>query len=176
MHRYHVFAAALSVACLSESFAGGFQLSQQSPISTGRALGGVGVAGDDLADIFFNPAGATLYSSEAQVGGVYLVTDNRFDDEGSFVTVGGMPSPATGPSDSIDETALTPSFYYVFPRQGAFSFGIAVAPTFGLGIDYDRNWVGRYHGVESDLRVIDVNPVVAYQVSPHLSLGAGLVD
>ncbi|MFM2129098.1 MAG: hypothetical protein RL477_644, partial [Pseudomonadota bacterium] len=35
-------------------------------------------------------------------------------------------------------------------------------------------WVGRYHAIKSDIRTIDFNPVVAYRVSPDLSVGGGM--
>ncbi|MCH7882338.1 MAG: outer membrane protein transport protein, partial [Proteobacteria bacterium] len=38
----------------------------------------------------------------------------------------------------------------------------------------DANWVGRYHAVETDLKTINFNPSIAYQVNDQLSVGGGL--
>ena len=45
---------------------------------------------------------------------------------------------------------------------------------FGLATKYDKDWVGRYHAVESDVMTININPAIAIKVTDKLSLGLGV--
>lgn len=51
--------------------------------------------------------------------------------------------------------------------------GIGVNAPFGLATKYDRDWVGRYHAVESDMLSVNINPSVAYEINDNLSIGGG---
>lgn len=44
---------------------------------------------------------------------------------------------------------------------------------FGLKTQYDRDWVGRYQAIKSDIETININPNVAYRLLDWLSVGAG---
>ncbi|NCD22162.1 MAG: transporter, partial [Spartobacteria bacterium] len=45
---------------------------------------------------------------------------------------------------------------------------------YGLGVEYDDDWMGRYNVQEATIQSIDVNPSVAFKVLDSLSLAAGL--
>ena len=53
-------------------------------------------------------------------------------------------------------------------------FGLGVNSPFGLATEYEDNWVGRYHGVLSDLKTVNVNPSLAYRLNDRVSIGGGL--
>jgi len=53
-------------------------------------------------------------------------------------------------------------------------FGLGVNAPFGLATKYNDDWVGRYHGVVSDLQSININPSIGYQYSDKVSIGAGV--
>ncbi|MCF6179815.1 MAG: outer membrane protein transport protein, partial [Geopsychrobacter sp.] len=69
---------------------------------------------------------------------------------------------------------VVPNLYYVNNPGNGWAFGLGVNAPFGLATDYGKTWLGRYHAVESDVRTININPSVAYQVTEKLSLGAGV--
>ena len=46
---------------------------------------------------------------------------------------------------------------------------------FGLGLEYENDWVGRYYVREVKLQALGIQPALAYQVTDWLSLGAGVV-
>ena len=52
--------------------------------------------------------------------------------------------------------------------------GLGVIHPFGLGIEYDRAWFGRYDSVKSDLLTVNFGPAVSVQVTDWLSLGGGI--
>jgi len=43
-----------------------------------------------------------------------------------------------------------------------------------IGSQYNKDWVGRYHGVLSDLKVVNINPSLAYRINDRVSIGGGL--
>ncbi len=52
--------------------------------------------------------------------------------------------------------------------------GMGVFSRYGLGIDYEDNWAGRYNCQEATIQSLDVNPSIAVKVLDNLSLAAGL--
>ena len=52
--------------------------------------------------------------------------------------------------------------------------GMGVFSRYGLGIDYEDNWAGRYNCQEATIQSLDINPSVAFKVMDNLSLAAGL--
>ena len=72
---------------------------------------------------------------------------------------------------SITQTYLTAKLLKS-PTYGDFSVGIAATVPFGLIVDYDKNWVGRYDSQDSELRTADYDFSAAYRWK-FLSVGAG---
>ncbi len=52
--------------------------------------------------------------------------------------------------------------------------GFALSVPFGLATEYDEDWLGRYYGVESHVEVIDLNPVMSYDLTPELTIAGGV--
>ena len=53
-------------------------------------------------------------------------------------------------------------------------FGFGIFGNFGLSLQYEDDWVGRYYVQEATLQSLTFMPSVAYRVSPKISVGAGL--
>jgi long-chain fatty acid transport protein len=53
--------------------------------------------------------------------------------------------------------------------------GVSTVGYFGLGLDYENDWVGRYYVQKVKLQALGVQPALAFQVTDWLSLGAGVV-
>ena len=51
---------------------------------------------------------------------------------------------------------------------------LGVTAPFGQTTRYDGDWIGRYHARRSELSTINLNPTVAWRLSPSLSIGAGV--
>ena len=43
---------------------------------------------------------------------------------------------------------------------------------FGLGVDYDDDWAGRYYTTETELLTFGINPSMAYRINDLLSVAA----
>ena len=104
----------------------------------------------------------------------YIHPTADFSNRGSSssTTLGGAP--LNGSEDDGGRDAYVPNLYYVQSINSETRFGLGINTPFGLATQYDDNWVGRYHAVESDVLTININPSISYQVNDALSLGAGV--
>ena len=50
----------------------------------------------------------------------------------------------------------------------------AFIPTFGLRLEYDASWVGRYQSLETDLATYNINPAISWKINEKLSVGGGI--
>ncbi len=170
------FASAFSISAVN---AAGFQISEQSVSGLGRAFAGAGVAGDDASDMFYNPGGMMiLEDSQFQAGATILDISGKFTNEGStqrlFTGAGFATVPSQGGNSDGGDTAIVPHMYYSSPMKGNMKFGLSISAPFGLKTEYDRNWVGRYHALTSELKTVDINPSVAWKINDSFSAGIGL--
>src|SRR3989441_12545943 len=60
----------------------------------------------------------------------------------------------------------------LFPYTTLFRSGVYTP--FGIVVDWPDNWQGRFNTTDARLRVTVYNPTVAYQVTPELSVAAGI--
>jgi long-chain fatty acid transport protein len=67
-----------------------------------------------------------------------------------------------------------PNFYFAMPIAPQWAAGIGVNGPFGLTTEYDDGWIGRFHGLKSELLTINVNPAVSWQPLENLAIGVGL--
>ncbi|MCW1777736.1 outer membrane protein transport protein [Pantoea ananatis] len=59
-------------------------------------------------------------------------------------------------------------------RNNNMHFGTSLTVPFGFKTEYDRDWVGRYNGVKTELQAIDLNFAFSYDVNPYVSFGASV--
>jgi long-chain fatty acid transport protein len=85
-----------------------------------------------------------------------------------------VPGSLSGSDDSTDVIGWVPNLYYVLPFKDRYRFGVGINVPFGLETDYQDDWVGRYHALNSHVKTININPALAWRASDSLSLGFGL--
>ncbi|OQW67511.1 MAG: aromatic hydrocarbon degradation protein [Proteobacteria bacterium ST_bin12] len=154
------------------SHAAGFALSEQSGSGLGNAFAGAAASAEDASTIFFNPAGMTYIDGTQVVGTLHLIKPNaEFNNQGS---VAGTARPLGSESDDAGSLAFVPNFYFMTPLTETVKFGVGVNAPFGLKTEYDRDWIGRFQGIKSDLKTVNINPSLAFKVNDQLSLGFGL--
>lgn len=151
----------------------GFAIIEQSASGMGTAFAGSGSSALDASTVYFNPAGMTRLGegNHYVLAGHAIMPSAEFDNRGSHAMLGG---PLTGPDDDGGETAFVPNAYLVTSIDPDWSFGIGLNAPFELATEYDRDWAGRYHAVESSVMSFNINPSLAVQATDKLSLGFGL--
>ena len=60
------------------------------------------------------------------------------------------------------------------PFNDKINFGLSVATPFGLKTDYQQDWIGRFQGITSDIKTLNINPSASYQINDQWSVGAGV--
>lgn len=150
-----------------------FQLAENSPAGLGNAFAGGAAVAEDASTVWFNPAGLTRLPGQQLVVGGYVILPSTDFDKTSATSVLGAPL-SGGDGGNAGESALLPNFYYAHAYSDRLRFGLGVNVPFGLATDYDDDWVGRYHADRSEIKTININPVLAYKVSEQLSFGAGI--
>ena len=158
---------------VSWAWGGGFQIPTYCVKCQGNRNAGAAASAETASILFFNPAGLTRLSERhAELGLHFAQINTDFRDDGSSNPFGG---PAQGLLNADgDSSVLIANLYLSQPGPGDWSFGLGVHSPYGLNTDYPRSWVGRYHGVYSEVVNVDINPALAYRVNPRLSVGAGL--
>ena len=154
------------------SQAAGFALSEQSGSGMGNAYAGAAAVAEDASTIFFNPAGMTYIEGRQLVGALHAIrTSGDFNNQGS-APAGVRPLGDEG--GDFGSLAFLPNFYYKQDLTEQLKFGIGVGTPFGLKTEYDRNWLGRFQAVKSELKTVNINPSLAWKVNDQWSLGFGI--
>ena len=155
--------------------AGGFGLIENSASGQGNAYAGAAAHVTDASTIFFNPAGMMqLEGDSISIAGHFIMPDASFTNNGSVHGTPGVGGPLTTADDDGGVNAFVPNFYWVKTIDEQMKFGLGVQTTFGLATEYKKGWTGQYHAVETDLKTVNLNPSIAYQVNDKLSVGGGL--
>lgn len=165
----------ISTVLHTNANASGFALIEQSASGMGNAFAGGAASAEDATTVFFNPAGMARLKNPQAVAALHFIHPvAKFKNNGSSqpAILGG--GDLTGKNDDGARNAVVPNFYYVHPVNQQWTLGVGVNVPFGLTSNYDDNWVGRYHAVESDFLTININPSVSFKVNDKLSLGFGL--
>ena len=156
----------------SSALASGFAIIEQSVSGLGTAYSGGAAAAVDGSTIFFNPAGMTLLEGQQVMAGVHVIVPSaKFTNQGTTNALGQPISGGNGSDGGVVKPV--PNLYYTANLGNGWAVGLGLHAPFGLATEYDKDWVGRYHGVKSSVETININPSVAYRVNEHLSLGAG---
>ncbi|MBK8176707.1 MAG: outer membrane protein transport protein [Rhodospirillales bacterium] len=162
----------------SPSAASAFYVRDQSASSLANAHAGATADAEDLTYMFFNGAAlAGVPSSGVAMLGTFTHAHARFDDGRASNALG---SPIGGGNSDGGGNTLVPALYGAWKLDETFTqladvvLGLAINAPFGFETEYDEDWIGRYHAVQSRLRTIDFNPVIAYRPIDGLSIAAGL--
>ncbi|WGZ94272.1 MAG: OmpP1/FadL family transporter [Candidatus Thiothrix putei] len=178
-----VLATVVSAALSTTVQAAGFALANQSGSGAGNAYAGGAAAIDDASVVWFNPAAMTALGegTKTSVAAHVIAPKADFTDKASRVNpalTGGNVALAettlTGINDGGGHAAPVPNAYAVRSYGDKLSAGIGINAPFGLGTEYEEDWIGRYNALKSAIKTVNVNPALAYQVNDKLSVGAGV--
>jgi len=155
--------------------AAGFALIETNARGQGNAYAGAAAHTPDASTIFFNPAGMMSLKEDQLVVAAHIISpESSFKNNGSSAAALLGSPPLAGDEDDGGFNAFVPNLYWVKVIDEDMNFGLGVNSPFGLATKYKDDWVGRYHAVTSDLKIINFNPSLGYRVNDKLSVGGGL--
>lgn len=147
--------------------AGGFTINDKSVSALGRAFAGAAALAEDASAVYNNPALLTaLDGSQLALGAHLIRTSGRYEDGDSNT---GGPTSA-----DIQRTSTLPNIYFVTQLSPTMSAGFGLYLPSGVGLDYDADWRGRYHTIESQLQTFNLSPSLAWDINEHIAFGASL--
>jgi long-chain fatty acid transport protein len=149
-----------------------FALQENSASGLGNAYAGGAAAAEDASTIWFNPAGMTrIKQREAHLALHLIKPKSEFSNDGSQPA---FNQPLGGTGGDAGDLAFVPNTYVLVPINNQFTFGLGINAPFGLTTEYDDGWMGRYLALKSQVKTINVQPSIAWQATPQLSLGLGI--
>ena len=164
--RYITAVICIIVLFSSLTWGAGLWVYEMANPDMGTASAGRGATAADASVAMFNPAGMTkLDRSQLFTGIQGSWLDVKFDaDESTF---GG------GDGGNAGDFIPTGSMAYVYSVNPKLKLGVSAASFFGLGIEYDEDWAGRYFVQEGLFLTFVISPGIGYRINKWLSLGGG---
>jgi long-chain fatty acid transport protein len=126
------------------ALAGGIILYEVGTADVGLAAAGYGARAQDASTVLTNPAGMTrLDGTQVLAAGQLLWGDVRF-------SIGGGTSPALGGNNGghvvgQDGWFLGGGAFTTYRVSPDVTLGFAATGNFGMPLNYDEDWVGRYY-------------------------------
>jgi len=153
--------------------AAGFALIEQNASGIGNAFAGAAAVAEDASTIWFNPAGLTQLPGHDVTVAVHAINPSvKFSNGGSTtptdISTGG------GNGGNAGDLAVVPNIYAAFALGESWRLGVGLNVPFGMLTEYTSDFIGRFQGLKSEIKTVNINPTVAYRISPMVSLGAGL--
>lgn len=179
----HVSALAFAITgalAAGQAHASAFQLKENSVKAQGRAMAGSASALGDASVVANNPAVMSTFTDttiQADVTGIDL--SFKFNGGGSAAAGSPLQQPLSGGNGGeAGDLTPVPAMSFILPLSGDFEYltlGAMVSAPFGLKTEYDNDWVGRYHALKSDVKIVDLTLAMSLELSERFSLGLGAV-
>ncbi|MCX6865257.1 MAG: outer membrane protein transport protein [Verrucomicrobia bacterium] len=153
----------------STLLANGFRLVSQDAFAAARGEAFVATA-DNPSAIHYNPAGLTqLDGQQVRLGAYALYFDPTFTP----------PCDATnaGTTYHIEKKdALAPQLYYAYAwPDSPIHLGLGIYAPHGASVTWPQDTGFRAVAIEGELTYLRINPVIACEIRPGLSLAAGVM-
>ena len=151
--------------------AAGFALQENSGSGLGNAYAGGAAAAEDAATLWSNVAGISKIKTNQVVAAINLIKPSmKFSNGASQAAI---QQPLGGDGGDAGEIAYVPNLYLVVPINKQWTFGLGINAPYGLVDEYDNGWIGRYQALKSDIKTMNINPAVSWQVTDNVAIGAG---
>ena len=162
------------VAAAPEVQASAFALAEQGASGLGNAFAGAAAVAEDASTVWWNPAGMSRLPAGKYLlfAGHVIVPSTKFSNRASVPAA--LQTTGTGNGGDAGDTALVPNAYFAMNLNPAWSFGVGVNVPFGLATEYDNDWIGRFQGITSEVKTLNINPSLSYKFSDRASVGFGI--
>src|SRR5690348_2862442 len=152
-----VASAVLAMGIGSQAHASAFALHEQGISGLGNAYAGAAAVAEDATTVWWNPAGMSRLPAgkHFSLGAAYIVPSTEFTNRASVTAP--LSNPAlNGNGGDAGDAAIVPSFFFAMNAGDRWNVGLGVTVPFGLATKYDSNWIGRFQGVESEVKTVNI--------------------
>jgi len=136
----------------------------------GGMAGTMVAVGDDLSTLFWNPAGTAFQTNE----GIQLMVGTTLIQPEQTIH-GSSPYPGDGYSaDQVEQTFFPVHLFLGIPVNERLEVSFAFYNPFGLGTEWEDDFLGNYIAKKTDLMAFDLGVSMAYQLSENFAFGIGV--
>ncbi|MBM7061848.1 outer membrane protein transport protein [Pseudomonas sp. UL073] len=151
----------------SSAWAGGILIYETGHEGNGLANAGAAALATDPSVLMNNPAGISqLAGTQVNMNAQVILGDMGFsrDSDNNF-----------GGNEGGNPLTYIPgsSFFVSHEVNEQASIGFGMYGNFGLALDYDDDWAGRYFTQEAAIMGVSFQPTYAYKIDDDLSIGFG---
>ncbi|WP_442677979.1 OmpP1/FadL family transporter [Sphingomonas sp. ASY06-1R] len=168
-------ASVLATAIGSSAHAAAFYLQEQSIRGAGRAFSGEG-ADQGAASLWWNPASiGGMTGGEAVLGVSAILPRGTVEDRGTAIVRPGQAPASVGGNPRAKNpinNGVLPSGAIAYALTPRLSVGFAVTSPFSFTTNYAADSWARYTADKTKLRTIDLQPSIAFAITPEFSIGA----
>ncbi|MGI9282141.1 MAG: OmpP1/FadL family transporter [Endozoicomonas sp.] len=159
----------------STAHSAGYSIHENSASYMGTAFAGKASNPQDASIAANNPAGiAFVEGTQISVGSAVIFEGGEFEGKHT-IPVGGNDVIAQGKTKDFQSTTWVPFGHFVIPVNEQLSFGLSGYGPYGIELDYDKNWAGRYFGNKTSVKTINLQGTVSYKFQEDFSVGFGLI-
>ncbi|WP_137807578.1 OmpP1/FadL family transporter [Pseudomonas sp. G(2018)] len=158
----------LLALCCQHAWAGGIMLYEIGTDNAGLANAGAAARAQGPSTIASNPAGMSYLPGTQITGGLQVLYGNLKFDRDDDTNVAG-----SGSGNALDPMPGG-SFFISHELDDHWSVGFGQYGDFGLAVNYDNEWSGRYFAQNSSLLGLSLVPSVAYRFNEQWSVGVGV--
>jgi long-chain fatty acid transport protein len=166
--RFQVSFLALGLGLLSgHTWAGGILIYEAGQEGNGLANAGAAALATDPSVLMSNPAGLTeLKGTQISANGQLILGDMRFSRDSNNQFNG---------NEGGNALKYLPgaSFFVSHQIDDRSAIGFGMYGNFGLALDYDDDWAGRYFNQEAAIIGVSFQPTLAHKFTDDLSIGIG---
>jgi long-chain fatty acid transport protein len=161
--------AAMVLVVPALSWGSGFALFEVGGRQGGMA-GAMVAVGDDLSTVFWNPAGMAFQTDE---GIQFMFGTTLIQPEQKFS--GLSPYPGDGyTAEQVKQTFFPVHLFLGIPINDRLEVSFALHNPFGLGTEWEEDFLGNFISKKADLMVFDLGVSMAYQLSENFAFGIGV--
>jgi len=152
-------------------FGAGLALQENSGSGLGNAYAGGSAVAEDASTLWSNAAGMARLGSRQVAGPLNLIQPSlKFRNANSIAAAQQPLGNEGGDAGSLN---FVPNLYVTMRIDKQWSVGLGVNAPFGLVTEYENGWIGRFQGLKSDIKTINVNPAVSWKASESVAIGFG---
>lgn len=155
------------------ALAAGYGLREHSTEAMGEAYAGAAATGTDAGFLAYNPAAAGATGGGDFAISAVSIMPGSSANYTTALTAAGTPAGGNAKPNDFIRNAIVPDIAIRQRLDDQWSVGLSVSVPWGLSTKYPDGWAGRYYALGSKLAIVNITPVIAYDVAPGVTLAGG---